>query len=108
MQICTGWARKPLNLSRGFQYHPEQLMNRVMPSDALPVSPLVTRPAWILLEGQFVKLDSPEEVALACKLACICHNDMQAPFWGEEEPEPTPPASESEETEEGELDEYYS
>ena len=70
MQICTGWARKPLNLSRGFQYYPEQLMNRVMHSDALPVSPLVTRPAWILLEGHFVKLDSPEEVALACKLAC--------------------------------------
>ena len=53
----------------------------------LHVSPLVWMPVWIRIDNQFVRLNSKEEVELACKLACIYHNgpDNKAPFCDEED-----------------------
>ena len=91
MRICCGWARKPLDLSNDQRYHPEQLMERL--GSFLPdrksvdsvsrVSPLNWMPVWIHLENVFLRLNSREEIELACKLACIYHNgpDNKAPFW---------------------------
>jgi hypothetical protein len=89
MRICCGWARKPLNLSTEQRYHPEQLINRLGPCNPTRnvVSPLVWMPVWIHMDGQFVRLNSKEEVELACKLACIYHNgpDNKAPFCEDDE-----------------------
>jgi hypothetical protein len=37
-------------------------------------SPLVWMPIWICMENNFVRLNTKEEIELACKLACIHHN----------------------------------
>jgi hypothetical protein len=90
MQICYGWARKPINLSTEQRYHPEQLVNRLGPfcPERKVVSPLIWMPVWIRMDGHFVRLNSKEEVELACKLVCIYHNgpDNKAPFCDDEEP----------------------
>ena len=129
MQICYGWARKPMNLSLEQRYQPEQLIARLGPSNPRSnsnynsnpnsksntksnskieskssvkfnsdnsrlskttishVSPLVWMPVWIHIDDQFVRLNSKEEVELACKLACIYHNgpDNKAPFCDDED-----------------------
>ncbi len=76
MHVCYGWARKPMNLSQEQRYLPEQLMARLGPFNPakLTVSPLVWMPVWIHIENHFVRLNTKEEVELACKLACIYHN----------------------------------
>jgi hypothetical protein len=84
MRICYGWSRKPLNLSLEQRYHPEQLINRLgpfFPHKSL-ASPLVWMPVWIHMDNQYVRLNSKEEIELACRLACIYHNgpDNRAPF----------------------------
>lgn len=84
MRICYGWSRKPMSLSAEQRYHPEQLMNRLgsyFPGKHL-ASPLVWMPVWILMDDQYVRLNSKDEIELACKLACIYHNgpDNRAPF----------------------------
>lgn len=93
MHICYGWARKPMNLSSEQRYRPEQLMARLgsfkdfrnfkvtNPTKPL-VSPLVWMPVWIHMDHHFVRLNTKDEVELACKLACIYHNglDNRAPF----------------------------
>ena len=75
MQICRGWARVPLSLSRERRYHAEQLMSRLkpLPPESL-ASPLVRQPVWIRVEGRCVQLNSLAEIELACKLVCIQHN----------------------------------
>ena len=89
MQICYGWARKPMNLSMEQRYYPEQLMARLGPFNTTKplVSPLVWMPVWIYMENHFVRLNTKEEVALACKLACIYHNgpDNKTPFCDDED-----------------------
>ncbi len=92
MDICKGWSKRPLRLSVQEQYCPEQLMSRVMPSDAAPASPLVCQPVWIRLEGRCVRLHSKEEIELACRLVCIHLNATK-----EEEVCPYTSGSESEE-----------
>lgn len=88
MRICCGWARKPLSLSLEQRYHPEQLINRLGPffPDKSLASPLVWMPVWIHMDNQYVRLNSREEIELACKLACIYHNgpDNRAPFCEED------------------------
>lgn len=83
MHVCYGWARKPMSLSLEQRYHPEQLMARLGPfnPNKSSVSPLVWMPVWIHMDNHFVRLNTKEEVELACKLACIYHNgpDNKAP-----------------------------
>jgi hypothetical protein len=71
MRICYGWARKPLALS-DVNYHPEQLMAKL--GNTQVNTPLVWIPAWIHFENVFLRLNTKEEMELACKLACIYHN----------------------------------
>ena len=84
MRICFGWSRKPLTLSLEQRYHPEQLINRLGPFYPCKqlASPLVWMPVWIHMDNQYVRLNSKDEIELACKLACIYHNgpDNRAPF----------------------------
>ncbi len=40
-------------------------------------SPLVWMPIWVYLESHFVRLNTKEEIELACKLACIHHNGAE-------------------------------
>ncbi len=84
MRVCYGWARKPMNLSLEQRYHPEQLMARLGPfnPDKPAITPLAWMPVWIHMDSHFVRLNTKEEVELACKLACIYHNgpDNKAPF----------------------------
>ena len=98
MHVCYGWARKPMNLSLEQRYRPEQLMARLGPfrgpfnnfnKSNLPnnsVSPLVWMPVWIHMDNHFVRLNTRDEVELACKLACIYHNglDNKAPFFDDD------------------------
>ena len=44
-------------------------------------------PVWIHMDGQYIRLDSKEEISLACKLVCVYHNgpDNTAPFSEEED-----------------------
>ena len=106
MQICHGWARKPIVLSLEQRYHPEQLMNRLGPFNKINqinkinqtnqinqnnpsrklVSPLVWMPVWIYMDGCYIRLENKEEIALACKLVCVYHNgpDNRAPFCEED------------------------
>ena len=88
MRICYGWSRKPIVLSPEQRYHPEQLINRLGPFNPSRkvISPLVWMPVWIHMDGQYVRLDSKDEINLACKLVCVYHNgpDNKAPFSDEE------------------------
>ncbi len=89
MRICFGWSRKPLNLSMEQRYHPEQLINSLGPFYTCKqlASPLVWMPVWIHMDNQYVRLNSKDEIELACKLACIYHNgpDNRAPFFEDED-----------------------
>lgn len=89
MRICYGWSRKPLNLSLEQRYHPEQLINRLGPffPGSHLTSPLIWMPVWIHMDNQYVRLNSKDEIELACKLACIYHNgpDNRAPFCEDED-----------------------
>ena len=85
MELCRGWAKRLLSLQPERRYHPEQLMNHLSPLPLDQASPLVRQPAWIKLEGQYVKLTSLAEIELACRLVCICHNGLDAPSEGETE-----------------------
>ena len=89
MRICYGWARKPIILSPEQRYHPEQLINRLGPFNPSRkvVSPLIWMPVWIHMDGQYIRLDSKDEIGLACKLVCVYHNgaDNVAPFSEEED-----------------------
>ena len=93
MRICYGWARKPMTLSLEQRYHPEQLMARLPKINSIKSStkstkstkelpPLVWMPIWIHMDNHYVRLNSKDEVELACKLACIHHNglDNRAPY----------------------------
>lgn len=88
MQICYGWARKPILLSSNQRYHPEQLLNRLGPFNPTRkvVSPLVWMPVWIYMDGQYIRLNSKDEISLACRLVCVYHNgpDNCAPFCEED------------------------
>ena len=44
------------------------------------------QPVWLRLEGQYVQLKCREELELACRLVCICHNGLDVPSEGETEP----------------------
>lgn len=94
MHICYGWSRKPLSLSTEQRYHPEQLMNRLSPfrSGKHLASPLIWMPVWVHMDDQYVRLNSKDEVELACKLACIYHNgpDNRAPPFEGEDRQATP------------------
>ena len=39
------------------------------------ISPLVWMPVWIHMDGSFIRLDSKDEIQLACKLVCVYHNN---------------------------------
>ena len=95
MRICYGWARRPMVLSLEQRYHPEQLMTRLpkltksnssKSTKSNPTksnfTPLAWMPIWIHMDNHYVRLNSKEEVELACKLACIYHNglDNRAPY----------------------------
>jgi hypothetical protein len=88
MQICYGWARKPILLSSNQRYYPEQLSNRLGPFNPTRkvVSPLIWMPVWIYMDGQYIRLNSKDEIDLACKLVCVYHNgpDNRAPFCEED------------------------
>ena len=88
MQICYGWARKAILLSVNQRYHPEQLMHRLGPFNPTRtvVSPLVWMPVWIHMDGQYIRLQSKDEINLACRLVCVYHNgpDNRAPFCEED------------------------
>ena len=86
MELCRGWAKNPIRLMPLRRYHPEQLMNRIKPLPEEPASPLVRQPVWLRLEGQYVQLKCREELELACRLVCICHNGLDVPSEGETEP----------------------
>jgi hypothetical protein len=77
MHICCGWARKPIVLSSEQCYYPEQLMARLGSFNPVrkTVSPLVWMPVWIYMEGSYIRLDSKDEIQLACKLVCVYHNN---------------------------------
>jgi hypothetical protein len=101
MEICRGWAKRPIQMSGRQTYQPEELLRRALPGSA-PVSPLVCQPVWVVLEGRSVRLYCREEIELACRLACIQHNarvgsDGEATTEEEESGEDT---EEEEETEE--------
>ena len=89
MRICYGWARKPMNLSLEQRYHPEQLMARLGPfyPNKNSVSPLVWMPVWNHMDSNYVRLNSKDEIELACKLACIYHNgpDNKASFCDDDD-----------------------
>ena len=46
---------------------------------------MVRQPAWLWVEGEYVRLNSLAEMELACRLVCICHNGVDAPSEGETE-----------------------
>jgi len=76
MRVCYGWAKTPLRLSTGARYFPEHLMGMIMPylrTQASP-HPLLKVPIWINLDDQYIRLESQQEILLACRLACIHHN----------------------------------
>jgi hypothetical protein len=76
-----------MNLSSEQRYRLEQLMARLgsfkdfktfkvtNPTKQL-VSPLVWMPVWIHMDHHFVRLNTKDEVELACKLTCIYHNGL--------------------------------
>jgi hypothetical protein len=88
MQICYGWSRKPIVLSPEQRYLPEQLVNRLGPfnTSRKVVSPLVWMPVWIYMDGQYIRLNSKDEINLACRLVCVYHNgpDNKAPLCDDE------------------------
>jgi hypothetical protein len=88
MQICYGWARKPIVLSPEQRYLPEQLLNRLGPFNPSRkvASPLVWMPVWICMDGQHIRLNSQDEINLACRLVCVYHNgpDNKAPLCDDE------------------------
>ena len=63
-------------------------MNRLGPffTNKKLASPLVWMPVWIHMDNQYVRLNSKEEIELACRLTCIYHNgpDNRAPFCEED------------------------
>ena len=109
MRICCGWSRKPVSLSLEQRYHPEQLMRRLGSFCPCQVAPLAWAPVWIHMDDQYVRLNSKDEIELACKLACIYHNgpDNRAPFCDDEdwhcvtEKEALPASVESDSCDEG-------
>jgi len=88
MQLCHGWSRRAIVLSPAQRYHPEQLADRLSPpTDRKPASPLVWMPVWLLMEGKYVRLQSKDEISLACKLVCIYHNGPyeDTPYFEQED-----------------------
>ncbi len=76
MRVCYGWDKTPLRLSAENRYFPEHLMGMIAPymrSRTSP-NPLFRVPIWINLDDQYIRLESQEEILLACRLACIYHN----------------------------------
>ena len=89
MHICCGWARTPVALSPQQRYYPEQIMARLGPFNPTRkvVSPLVWMPVWIYMDGSYIRLESKDEMQLACKLVCVYHNndpDNKAPSCDED------------------------
>lgn len=78
-----------MRLSRERRYEPEALMARVM-RRRRPNSPLQNMPLWVLMDGHHIQLSSRDEIWLACRMACIYHNNgpnCRAPYedgWNEE------------------------
>lgn len=76
MRVCYGWNKTPLRLSLEARYFPEHLMGMIAPyvRAHTPPNPLLRVPVWINLDDQYIRLESQEEILLACRLACIYHN----------------------------------
>ena len=76
MRICYGWAKTPLRLSFERRYYPEDLMRMVTPFISIysTANPLFRVPLWVQLDEQYVRLETAQELSLACQLASIYHN----------------------------------
>ena len=97
LELCKGWSRMPIQLSPHFRYYQETLVGRVSTFDAPPAPPLTLHPVWVkVMRETFVKLESKEQIELACKLVSEMHNygREHLPYVDEEESLPsTPPSS---------------
>jgi len=84
MWICFGWSKVRLNLSPEKRYYPEYVQNlfknhTLNSKNSSP--PSVNLPLWIHMDDQYVRLEGPEQLSLACQLVCLYHNgpDCRAP-----------------------------
>lgn len=88
MRLCYGWSKHPVKLSPERRYKPEEVMEQLSSSvhvqagasgrrkDESKKSPLSTRPLWMQVDSEYVRLYGTAELWLACRLAVIHHNSL--------------------------------